>query len=173
MAELRPTSDFDLGVNIGSPRWFAGMLVLASAVSLTALLTFWSPTTPPEPVAETAPAAAPDETLDPQPAGPTSEASATAEPPAPPVDKPQQVAVSLKRGETLMNALIRAGATRHDAYQSIAAMSAHLNPRKLPIGQPIETAFGAAPGVNAPPALLMVTLPVDFDRKVVARLDTD
>ncbi|MEX1147417.1 MAG: peptidoglycan DD-metalloendopeptidase family protein [Sphingomonadales bacterium] len=50
-------------------------------------------------------------------------------------------AITIASGDTLMNALVRAGADRRDAYSAIEAMNTHFNPRRLRVGQSLDLTF--------------------------------
>ncbi len=76
--------------------------------------------------------------------------------------------VVVKRGSTLMNTLLAAGAGRDQAYEAIAALEEIFNPRTLRAGQAIE--IGLLPGADdsEAPELLSVTFPNNHEQKVGA-----
>ncbi len=76
--------------------------------------------------------------------------------------------VVVKRGSTLMNTLLAAGAGRDQAYEAIAALEEIFNPRTLRAGQAIE--IGLRPGADdsAAPELMSVTIPINPEQKVAA-----
>ena len=97
--------------------------------------------------------------------------------------QPVEKTVALDRGDTLMEALTDAGATRTDAHNAIAALKPIYNPRKLRAGQKIDLTFDPvadpAPddeaGADAEPALRLasLTLQPDIERHVTVALDKE
>lgn len=79
---------------------------------------------------------------------------------------PREVArtIAIRRGDTLMEALVRAGAERRDAYLAITAMSPHFDPRKLQIGQELDLTFRETP--DRAPELIALSLEEAIDRQV-------
>lgn len=78
--------------------------------------------------------------------------------------------ITLKRGNTLMQLVIRAGAKRQGAYDAITSIETKLNTRKLQIGQEIEAVFEHIEG-NSNPQLTTLSIKTGFDTKVVASRD--
>ncbi len=59
--------------------------------------------------------------------------------------------VSIKRGQGMMDTLVKNGADRTDAYKAIKALSKHFNMKKLQIGQTLQAAYdeqGRLTGLN-------------------------
>jgi murein DD-endopeptidase MepM/ murein hydrolase activator NlpD len=82
--------------------------------------------------------------------------------------KPDINTVRVRKGDTLMKALVRAGAPRKQAYNAIAALGKNFNPRRLKIGQELQVAF-APKAIKSKSAteLLYVQIAVDVDRDVI------
>ncbi len=79
--------------------------------------------------------------------------------------------IAIARGDTLMEALVKAGADRRDAYEAITALSEHFNPRKLQIGQELSLAFLRADETGE--RLVSLAVEEDIDRTVMARSDSE
>ncbi len=59
--------------------------------------------------------------------------------------------VSIKRGQGMMDVLVRSGADRQDAHNAIKALSKHFNMKKLQIGQTLQAVYdgrGRLSGLN-------------------------
>ncbi len=54
--------------------------------------------------------------------------------------------LELRRGDNLVMALLRAGATRDDAHRAATGLRNHVNLRRLAIGEPIDVEFSAQDG---------------------------
>lgn len=80
--------------------------------------------------------------------------------------------VSVKKGDTLMKVLTRAGADPAESYQAIAALSEVFDPRNLKIGQEIMLDFepveNATEGQTPTASLIRVALNEDVDRQLAA-----
>ncbi|MEQ9518880.1 MAG: peptidoglycan DD-metalloendopeptidase family protein [Parvibaculum sp.] len=80
--------------------------------------------------------------------------------------------VSVGRGDTLMQLLLGAGATRSDAHRAIAAMKPLYDPRKLRSGQELDLTFDERfeANENQEPELIRtlsaITMKTDVDREV-------
>lgn len=72
--------------------------------------------------------------------------------------------ITIARGDTLMEALVRAGADRRDAYNAITALSTHFEPRRLQVGQALDLTF--LDTGEAKPQLVGLSLEEDIDRRV-------
>lgn len=133
-----------------------------------------------------APAAAPTPAT---PATPAPVATATAAPAvapapaptrAPPAAAPAQAAlkfdwiatidrtVTVRPGDTLMEAVLSAGATPQDAHEAIAALTKIFNPRQLQVGQSIQLTFGNEDTGGWNRRLLAVNVKIDVEREVAA-----
>lgn len=174
---------FDLGRGIGRPAWWAaaGKLVagLVAAIALSLLPAAFSDA--PDNgagAAETVLTAAP-----PQPArqalalAGSAQAAALQLPATPlvllPEPSPRMAQVTLSRGDTLMDAVVRAGADRLDAHNAIAALSDFFDPRRLRIGQAIDVLFKPEAGLQGggKEALDRLALRMRFDERLVAARD--
>ncbi len=86
-------------------------------------------------------------------------------------EKPASVTktVQVRKGDTLMKALTRAGAPRREAYEAITALGKNFNPRRLKIGQEVRVAL-AAKTVTAPDGdrLMSVHIATDVNREIAA-----
>ena len=82
-------------------------------------------------------------------------------------------AVVLRKGDTLSDALTRAGGTREEAEAAIAAFRDVYNPRRLRVGQTLSLSFDAANGSNGAPQLASFVLDVAPDRDVVVARGND
>ncbi len=78
--------------------------------------------------------------------------------------------ITISRGDTMIDALLRAGANRLDAHGAIAALSDLFNPRTLRVGQAIDLVFSRD---EDGPALHMLALRTRFDERVVAERTED
>ena len=113
------------------------------------------------------------------PVAQTPPAAARAPAPLPPVRAPQPVApqakfdwiatidrtVTVRPGDTLMEAVLSAGATPQDAHEAIAALTKIFNPRQLQAGQSIQLTFG---NEESDRRLLAVNVKLDVEREVAA-----
>jgi len=78
--------------------------------------------------------------------------------------------MTVRKGETLMKVLLRAGAAPREASAAIDAMVRHFNPRRLQVGQQLIVIF--APGDNRP-RLAAVSLTLGHKGYVIAGRDSD
>lgn len=106
-----------------------------------------------------------------EPAGPEIAAlppAASSESPGPGFEPAvEERRVTVRRGDTLMKVLRRAGAGRGEAHASITAIGTVFNPRRLKVGQKLTAAFRrAAPGKAG--ELASVTVEVDSEHSVTA-----
>ncbi len=80
--------------------------------------------------------------------------------------------VTVRRGDTLMKVLRRAGAERGEAHASITAIGTVLDPRRLKIGQKLTVSFrrpASADGTSGKIGeLVSVTVEIDSERSVTA-----
>ena len=121
-----------------------------------------APLPPAAPVAPQLPAAA----LAPAPLPPAVRAA----PPVAPQAKFDWIAtidrtVTVRPGDTLMEAVLSAGATQQDAHEAIAALTKIFNPRQLQAGQSIQLTFG---NKESDRRLLAVNVKLDVEREVAA-----
>ena len=79
---------------------------------------------------------------------------------------------SVRRGDTLMRALVGAGAARAEAAEAIAALREVYDPRRLKPGQEISITF-ANPDLSEDGRLLGVTVEDSVERAVAARRGED
>lgn len=80
--------------------------------------------------------------------------------------------VLVGKGDTLLDVLLRGGASVFEAHDAIDAMRAVFNPRSLKPGLALTVTFG--PGAEGRDHLLKVSLPTSIERTVTAeRGDTD
>ena len=85
---------------------------------------------------------------------------------------PLERTVLIGKGDTLLDVLLRAGASAPEARDAVDAMKAVYNPRGLKPGLPLTATFG--PGVGGRHRLLEVSLPAGFEHTVkVERGDDD
>jgi murein DD-endopeptidase MepM/ murein hydrolase activator NlpD len=85
-----------------------------------------------------------------------------------PAPQPDVKKVRVRKGDTLMKALVRAGAPRPQAYEAIAALGKNFNPRRLKIGQELQVAFAPkAAQTKSAAELLYVQINADVDRDVI------
>lgn len=87
---------------------------------------------------------------------------------------PEIKTIRVRKGDTLMKALVRAGAPRPQAYKAIASLGKNFDPRRLKIGQKLQVAF--APNNGAPKSkaeLLYIQINADVDRDVIAQRNED
>lgn len=82
-------------------------------------------------------------------------------------------AVVIRKGDTLLAALTRAGGTREEAEAAIVAFRKVHNPRRLRIGQTLSLSFDPANGSNGAPSLASFALDVAPDRDVVVTRGDD
>jgi len=71
--------------------------------------------------------------------------------------------VRIKRGQGMMDVLVKSGADRRDAYQAIKALSRHFDMRKLQIGQMLEAAY------DPQARLVGLNMQKDFDHMIRVR----
>ncbi len=186
----RAVLSFDLGQNIGSARWFRELTLLVLGLAAVAGLAFFRPELSD---LENAGMAEEIPSENKMPAGPRSPQGPDApsalpfvvtSPPVqadsfgPPLEKRAPAGIrpaaeneknlTLKRGDTLMAAMVRAGADRKDAYHAIEALSDHVNLRKIQVGQPIKLTFNASEAGGNGPALSSLILQTAFDQKVIS-----
>ena len=134
-----------------------------------------------DPVAEAAPIEGPAEPAEPEVAALPPAASPESPEPGPePAAEEREPAieerrVTVRRGDTLMKVLRRAGAGRGEAHASIAALGTVFNLRRLKIGQELTASFrrsAPADGADGTPGkageLVSVTVKVDSERSVTA-----
>ena len=80
--------------------------------------------------------------------------------------------VTVRRGDTLMKVLRRAGAERGEAHASITALGTVFNLRRLKIGQELTASFRRSAPADGTPGkageLVSVTVEVDSERSVTA-----
>ena len=79
--------------------------------------------------------------------------------------------ISIARGDTLMEALVKAGADRKDAYNAITALGEHFNPRRLQVGQALELGFRESDETG--PRFVRLGIEQDIDRKVAVIRDSE
>ncbi len=94
-----------------------------------------------------------------------------AEPAAAPVAAPDPNIVktaAVRRGDTLMRALVAAGAVRAEAAEAIAALREIYDPRRLMPGQEISVTLASAGDDSDPPRLLQVIVEASAERAVAA-----
>ena len=96
-----------------------------------------------------------------------------APPPPPPPPEFDWVAtidrtVPVNTGDTLMEAVMSAGATANDAYEAIQALTGIFNPRRLRAGQSIKITFAKDDSSGWDSRLLAVNVAIDVDREVAA-----
>ena len=84
-----------------------------------------------------------------------------------------RTAVIIRRGDTLSEALTRAGGTRVEAEAAIVAFRKVHNPRRLRVGQTLSLAFDPENGSNGGPRLASFALDVAADRDVVVTRGED
>ena len=75
--------------------------------------------------------------------------------------------IAVQRGDTLMEAVVAAGATANDAYEAVQALSKVFDPRSLRAGTSIRATFAQGSGTWND-RLLAVNIGVDVDRDVAA-----
>ena len=90
-----------------------------------------------------------------------------------PDDGLMRTAVVIRRGDTLSEALTRAGGTREEAEAAIVAFRKVHNPRRLRVGQTLSLAFDPANESNGGPQLASLSLDVAADRDVVVTRGDD
>lgn len=91
---------------------------------------------------------------------------------APPPSARNERSVVVGKGDTLLDVLLRAGASVLEAHDAIDAMRAVFNPRSLKPGVALTVTFG--PGAEGRDRLLKVSLPTSIERTVkVERGDAD
>ncbi len=91
-------------------------------------------------------------------------ATAPASPATLPFDDHKRKHLRIRAGDTLMDALIRAGCERPDAHQAITALRTVYNPRKLRAGQTLTVAF--SPEETADTAFTGLSLALEPGRAV-------
>ena len=130
-----------------------------------------APATAPAPVPQPVPAAA-------APAANAATAApvrapAPAPAPAPTRDNFDWIAtidrtVSVRPGDTLMEAVLRSGATPQDAHEAIVALTKIFNPRQLQAGQSIRVTYGDQDAANWGNRLLAINVKLDVEKEVAA-----
>ena len=76
------------------------------------------------------------------------------------------IQVTVKRGQGMMDILVKSGADRKDAYKAIKALSQHYNMKKLQIGQTLYAAYDADSRLSG------LNMQKDFDHMIrVSRTD--
>ena len=81
--------------------------------------------------------------------------------------------VAIKKGGTLMEALVGAGADRGDAHEAITSLRDLYDPRRLKPGQQITVTFDPSNGEGEPPRLLAVAIDASVGHDVAARRGID
>lgn len=74
--------------------------------------------------------------------------------------------VTIRRGDTLVAALLKAGVGQDDANAAVAAIQRFFNPRKLQVGQNISLGF--TEGADSAPTLAALALEEGLDRRIFA-----
>ena len=100
---------------------------------------------------------------------PAAEPSDAEPAPEPPIVK----TVSVRRGGTLMGALIGAGAERGEADEAIKSLREVYDPRRLKPGQEITVTLVNAEGAGGRPRLIEVTIDASAERAVAATRGPD
>ena len=104
-------------------------------------------------------------------------AAAVAPRPAPPAPPPPPSfdwvatidhTVTVHPGDTLMEAVLSAGATPNEAHEAIQALTKIFDPRRLMVGQDIRMTFADEDVAGPGPQLLAVNVAVDVDRELAA-----
>ncbi len=88
-----------------------------------------------------------------------------------PANKPVPITktVQVRKGDTLMKALTRAGAPRREAHEAIAALGKNFNPRRLKIGQQVRVALAPdAKSKNQADRLISIHIATDVNRQIAA-----
>jgi len=187
-----PAVAVDLGAQLGSGRWWRGMLALIALIAVAVTLGLWpSPWSPhlaaDKPAAhDAAPTGSPVAAETPPPAP----AQARRDDGAPAADsagnapdhiadtamaaaaaaRPLRTAHVLGRGDTLIGLLLAAGADSIEAHEAVAKLRAIFNPRKLRAGQEIWTELLPAAAPEERPLLQSLEFDMDFaERLRVAR----
>lgn len=169
----------DLGDAIGSPDWWRGMLTVSALIFITLLLA----TLPTGSLGGEDMDQASVSRLAPVPAaiGPLNEgaypvASARlgmtdAVRVLPPSAEPTLVnkSISILRGDTLMDALMRAGSTGRDAYLAVESFSRVLDPRRVKAGQEFKVVLGPRPVREQSRTIQAIEVRSDWDRKVIVQ----
>jgi murein DD-endopeptidase MepM/ murein hydrolase activator NlpD len=75
--------------------------------------------------------------------------------------------ITVRRGDTLMKALMRAGASADDSYAAIEALRTLFDPRRLRAGQTIVATFDTDTAAGGE-FLAGVSLPLDVEREIAA-----
>jgi murein DD-endopeptidase MepM/ murein hydrolase activator NlpD len=106
-----------------------------------------------------------------------SEPELATSPPAEPEPVINQRHLTVRRGDTLMHVLRRAGAKHDEAHTAISALKTIFDPRKLRAGQKMTAAFrrGLEPDYDADKsdALVSVVIALDVEQSVSATLTND
>jgi murein DD-endopeptidase MepM/ murein hydrolase activator NlpD len=74
--------------------------------------------------------------------------------------------VTVRRGDTLMNILGRAGIAQSEAHAAVRSLQTVYDPRRLRAGQELSIRAGAEPADAGPRRLLGLDLDLDFDHSV-------
>lgn len=172
----------DLGRGIGSRRWWLALAGLCAGIAAGLAIALISPADLLGGSAD-GEAAAAEDTLAKSVAKPVPRAAQRAGPhalvlrpillePGLPVDVPsteeprlRRDRVTVRRGDTLMRAVLRTGADRREAYAAIEALRAHFEPRRLKAGQALRVEF--AEGEDGA-RLARLALRKGFDARVAA-----
>ena len=109
---------------------------------------------------------------------PTHPAVAPATPPPPPPPEFDWVAtidrtITVHPGDTLMEAVLSAGATANDAVEAIQALQDIFDPRRLRAGQSLKITFAQDNDSGWNERLLAVNVVMDVDREVAAMRNRD
>ncbi len=184
----------NLARGIGTPPWFSQALVLFLLIAGSAALgllqhvdTVDAPAEPPT-IAQTDQATPKIAWLTPKVAAQPIEIAAVKSPPAWLSGKTAAPAMSViaeaveaeehlhhqrtatvKRGDTLLDTLVRAGAQRMEANSVVVALSKHFNMRRLRAGQDIDLTFDPL----RPDTLMAVRLQPDVEKAIVAERNND
>jgi murein DD-endopeptidase MepM/ murein hydrolase activator NlpD len=102
-------------------------------------------------------------------------APATAKVIAPvPALEPKIHTIKVRRGDTLMKAVTRAGAPRRQAYEAIEALGKNFDPRRLKVGQELQVAFAPKPAKSkSDTKLISIQIRTDVDRDVITQRSED
>lgn len=93
--------------------------------------------------------------------------------PAPPEPAMVNKTIQLLRGDTLMEALMRAGSTGRDAYLAVESFSKVLDPRRVKAGQEFKIVLGPRPVREPSRTIQTMEVRSDWDRKVIVQRAAD